>query len=47
MSLMNQWAALAGSYPGWGLKEIKKLSPRERLNWLELAREQGKVKRSE
>ena len=44
--LMNQWSALAESYPGWTLKEVQKMSPRERLNWLEIARERGKVKKS-
>jgi hypothetical protein len=28
---------------GWTLSEIKDLSPRERLNWLEIARAAGKV----
>jgi len=45
-TLMNQWSALAEVYSGWSLKEIKKLSPRERINWLEIAREKGKVKKN-
>jgi len=40
---MTQWKTLVDAYPGWTLKEIKELSPRERLNWLEVAREYGKV----
>jgi hypothetical protein len=40
------WAAVANSYPGFTLNEIKDLSPRERFNWLEIAREEGKVKKN-
>jgi hypothetical protein len=39
--------ALAHSFTGWSLEEIKNLSPRERLNWLEMAREYGKVVKNE
>jgi hypothetical protein len=39
---MAQWAALTRSYAGWTLSEIKELSPRERSNWLEIAREYGR-----
>jgi len=42
---MNQWAALSSVFMGWTLKDIKKLTPRERANWLEIGRELGKVKR--
>jgi hypothetical protein len=42
---MSEWAALSSSYSGWTLKDIRKLSRRERTNWLEIAREQGKVTR--
>jgi hypothetical protein len=40
---MAQWKTLADAYQGWSLNEIRSLSPRERLNWLEVAREYGKV----
>jgi hypothetical protein len=40
---MSQWTALAASYSGWSLTEIKGLSLRERQNWLEIAREYGLV----
>jgi hypothetical protein len=43
---MRQWAAIATVYSGWSLTEIQALSPRERLNWLEIAKEIGKVVRS-
>jgi hypothetical protein len=42
---MSEWTALTFSYPGWGLEEVKRLSPRERTNWLEIAREYGRVKK--
>lgn len=45
--LMNQWQVLSETYSGWSLTEIKDLSPRERMNWIELAREQGKVEKNE
>jgi hypothetical protein len=40
---MAEWKALTISFPGWSLTEICELSSRERKNWLEVAREQGKV----
>jgi hypothetical protein len=40
---MTQWTALSASYTGWSLTEIQELSPRERNNWLEIAREYGLV----
>jgi hypothetical protein len=43
--LIRDWKVLTENYPGWTLNEIKDLSPRERINWLELAREDGKVKK--
>jgi hypothetical protein len=36
---MVQWKVIANSYSGWSLAEIKELSPRERLNWLEVIRD--------
>jgi hypothetical protein len=42
---MRQYAVIAESYPGWPLSEIQALSPRERKNWLEMAKEYGKVVR--
>lgn len=38
---MDQWAALAAEYRGWGLTEIQNLTPRERINWMNLARGRG------
>lgn len=35
---MEDWTGLTATYTGWGLEEIKSLSPRERVNWLTLAR---------
>jgi hypothetical protein len=40
---MSQWKTLVDAYQGWSLNEIRSLSVRERLNWLEIAREYGKV----
>jgi hypothetical protein len=37
-TLVAEWAALTRSFKGWTLTEIKQLSPRERKNWLEVAR---------
>jgi len=34
---MSEWGALAISFDGFSLNEIKELSPRERSNWLEMA----------
>jgi hypothetical protein len=42
---MEDWSAIASSYPGFSLAEIKEMTPVERHNWLELARENGKVVR--
>jgi hypothetical protein len=36
-SLMKSWGYLLRLYPGWGLEEVKSLSPRERKNWLEMS----------
>ena len=38
MRLFSEWAALTQLYDGWSLEEIKGLSRRERLNWLEVAK---------
>jgi hypothetical protein len=43
---MREWAIIAQSFSGWNLTEIKGLSPRERENWLEIARETGRLVRS-
>jgi len=40
---MSDWKALVVSFTGWSLTEIQNLSHRERHNWLEVAREFGKV----
>jgi hypothetical protein len=40
---MSSWAALAFSFPGWNLNEIKDMSPRERENWMEVGRELGRL----
>jgi hypothetical protein len=42
-ALIEQWGLLAEVYAGWTLSEIKDLSPRERLNWLEIARAKGRL----
>jgi hypothetical protein len=42
---MREWALIAQSFTGWSLTEIKELSPRERDNWIEIARESGKLVR--
>lgn len=42
---MYEWKLLATSFSGWTLSEIRELTPRERKNWLEVAREIGKVVR--
>jgi hypothetical protein len=34
---------LSKEFTGWTLTEIKELSPRERKNWLEVAKEYKKV----
>jgi hypothetical protein len=44
---MAEWALLTLSFPGWTLTEIKDMSRRERNNWLEVARELGKVVRKD
>ncbi len=43
---MHDWMALSISFTGWNLNEIKELSPRERNNWLEMARTIGKLVRT-
>jgi hypothetical protein len=40
---MAEWVALTMSYPSWSLKDIKKMSPKERHNWLEIAKNQGRI----
>jgi hypothetical protein len=45
--LMKTWAFLSKLYKGWTLTEIRELSYRERLNWLEIARTSGKVVRDD
>jgi hypothetical protein len=42
-SLVYTWASLSRLYKGWTLTEIRDMSYRERLNWLEIARVNGKV----
>jgi hypothetical protein len=37
--------ALTRLFKSWTLTEIREMSYRERINWLELARENGKVVR--
>jgi hypothetical protein len=36
---MSAWLGLSKLFPGWTLEELKALSPRERLNWIEMSRE--------
>jgi hypothetical protein len=40
---MVDWLAITTLFPGWSLTEIKKLSFRERRNWLNVAKEYRKV----
>ena len=35
--MFAEWAAISEIY-NWGIEEIKSISPRERKNWLELAK---------
>jgi hypothetical protein len=35
--------AISKVFTGWTLTEIREMSPRERTNWLEMARVYGKV----
>jgi hypothetical protein len=35
---MYEWSTIAVSFRGWGLSDIKDMSPRERKNWLEVAK---------
>jgi hypothetical protein len=45
--LIKEWSFLSDIHPGWSLTEIALLTPRERKNWIELAKEEGKaVKRN-
>jgi hypothetical protein len=44
-TLLEELALISFSFSGWNLEEIKCLSPRERTNWLEIARFFGKVSR--
>jgi hypothetical protein len=43
--LVAQWAGLTHSFSGWSLTEIQELTPRERSNWITIARGLGKLKR--
>jgi hypothetical protein len=36
---VTQWSTISKYFTGWSLDEVKELSPRERLNWLEIIRE--------
>jgi hypothetical protein len=40
---MAEWVALTISYPGWSLESIREMSSRERNNWLEIAKNQGRI----
>jgi hypothetical protein len=42
---MLDYALLATAFPGWSLEELKKLSPRERKNWVEVAKATGRIRR--
>jgi hypothetical protein len=35
---MTQWLYLTKKFKGWTLTEIQNLSPRERNNWIDLAK---------
>jgi len=43
---MSDWMALTVSFTGWTLNEIKELTPKERANWLEMAKAAGKLVRT-
>lgn len=43
--LLITWAMLSRNYPGWSYTEIRELSPRERENWLEIAKHYTKLTR--
>ena len=38
IQVFTEWAAISELYSGWTLSEIKDMSPRERGNWIELAK---------
>jgi hypothetical protein len=40
---MAEWVALTMSYPSWSLEDIRGMSSRERYNWLEIAKNQGRI----
>jgi len=42
---MAEWVALTVSYSGWTLADIQNMSSRERTNWLEIAKTQGRLLR--
>jgi hypothetical protein len=44
-TLLEEWALVSTAFSGWNLEEVKSLSPRERTNWLEIAKFFGKVSR--
>jgi hypothetical protein len=39
--LFNAWGFLAKAYPGWTLDQIKDLTRREMVNWMELHTKRG------
>jgi hypothetical protein len=45
--LVGEFRALVTAYSSWSLTEIMELSYRERKNWLEIAREDGKLVRKQ
>jgi hypothetical protein len=34
---------LSQAFPGWSLSDLKEMTPRERRNWFELAKEDGRL----
>lgn len=45
--LVREWALISHAFTGWGLTEVKDLSPRERENWLSVAAELGKLRKKD
>ena len=44
-TLIRSYDLLSGYYQGWTLTEIRDLSSRERINWLDIIREKVEAKK--
>jgi hypothetical protein len=40
---MFEWASLTIGFSGWSLTEVKEMSPRERANWIQVAKGLGRL----